>query len=747
MKGDFSRWTFDPGKHYHGVLKQQGRVDLDADWNEQGAIVEHRVETETVDVVGQSGAPLGNAGFVISAAGGKTLAISAGRAYVDGILCENETAALAFTAQPDFPGFALPTVPGIYVAYLKVWLRHVTALDDPHIREDALGGPDTCTRSRTVWQVGLLQPKVTGNISCATSLPEWDALIAASTGMLAAQSVPDPKSTDPCVIPAKAGYRSLENQLYRVEVHDAGPAGQATFKWSRENGSVVTAWTGQSGNDLTVASTGRDAVLGFAAGQWIELTDDSHDLNFQPGTLAQITNVQNNTITIDPQTATGPTAIAGFKLNPRIRRWDSAGRIPIKSGSFLNLEDGVQVKFSDGTYSTGDYWMIPARTLKADVEWPLDAGGAPLPQLPKGIQRHFAKLAVLAFNGSAWTVTASCLPTFPPLTALAPTAAAEAGIHVTAVRFLQHNLNFLNDSDVPLALLNEGIGVFCDAPVAPHSIKRPTCFVTVDLPLFPAATTATGGATLVLANPPASTAPATGAGLTINQPTAAAVALSPIVGFQPLILLATTSLSTDNLTIRWNVGSPSVLAYLQEILVKLQAQNQDPRLLAHLTLKGNFIWGPNDRLAQMYLDGEAFGIPRLDNPDDANSIRTSLNLPRSGNGQRGGDFEMWFWLVLPVTLVSLSFAPNQVNTGGTSVGTLTLSAPAPSGGAVVTLAANTPSLATIPPSVTIAGGQVSGTFPVSGISTTSAVSQLQVTATYLQSSVAGSLTILGPPPK
>jgi len=391
MKGDFSRWTFQPGKHYHGVLKQQGRVDLDADWNEQGAIEAHRVETETIDVVGASGAPTGDAGFLLSAGpSGKTLLISAGRAYVDGILCENEQAALPIDAQPDYPGFQLPATPGIYVAYLRVWLRHITALDDSAIREDALGGPDTCSRSRTVWQVGLLQPKVTGSITCTTAMPEWDALIAASTGTLAARAEPDPTSTDPCIIPAKAGYRSLENQLYRVEIHAGSAGGQATYKWSRDNGSVVTTWIGQTGNDLAVSSTGRDGVLGFAAGQWVELTDDTHDLNFQPGTLAQITNVEDNTITIDPATATGPTAFASFPLHPRIRRWDSAGAVPVNAaGNWLNLEDGVQVLWSGGSYATGDYWLVPARTVKADVEWPQDGSGNPLPQAPKGIQRHF----------------------------------------------------------------------------------------------------------------------------------------------------------------------------------------------------------------------------------------------------------------------------------------------------------------------------------------------------------------------
>ncbi|MEI6900677.1 MAG: DUF6519 domain-containing protein, partial [Bacteroidota bacterium] len=35
MKGDFTRSTFNKEKHYHDVRMQQGRVMLDADWNEQ----------------------------------------------------------------------------------------------------------------------------------------------------------------------------------------------------------------------------------------------------------------------------------------------------------------------------------------------------------------------------------------------------------------------------------------------------------------------------------------------------------------------------------------------------------------------------------------------------------------------------------------------------------------------------------------------------------------------------------------
>src|SRR5436305_4333918 len=66
MQGDFSRLTFDPRKHYRGVRMQQGRVQLDADWNEQIDILNYFFETQLKDILGSSGAPQATAGFKIT---------------------------------------------------------------------------------------------------------------------------------------------------------------------------------------------------------------------------------------------------------------------------------------------------------------------------------------------------------------------------------------------------------------------------------------------------------------------------------------------------------------------------------------------------------------------------------------------------------------------------------------------------------------------------------------------------------
>jgi hypothetical protein len=318
---------------------------------------------------------------------------------------------------------------GVFQAYLDVWQRHLTALEDPSLREKALGGPDTATRTQTVWQVKLLKAdNADGTTTCLSPLN-----LPKSTGQLKAQTKQVATPPDPCVVPESAGYRGLENQLYRVEIHQGGQAGTATFKWSRENGSVVTRWIGQDSSNsarLIMESPGRDAVLGFSAGDWVELTDDLRELWGLPGTLVQVETVEGQTITVKAGSATGTLSFADFQGNPKIRRWDhNKGSAPdpknavltVEEEKWIDLEQGIQVWFEKGEYRMGDYWLIPARTANADaqsgqIEWPQDESNNPLLQPPHGIQHHYCPLAVLTWNGKAFTDITDCRRLFPPVT-------------------------------------------------------------------------------------------------------------------------------------------------------------------------------------------------------------------------------------------------------------------------------------------------------------------------------------------
>lgn len=446
MKGDFTRDTFSLEKQYQAVLMQQGRAQLDADWNEQAAIAVRRDETTARDIAGRCGGPKGGAAFAVMLHGpdGKMAPagdfyLSAGRYYVDGIQCELEKP-VRFSKQKN-RGFLDEKNETIregkrYLLYLDVWRRHVTALEDPAIRETALGGPDTASRVQTVWQARLLElsgEEAEGAL-CGNTFPSFDKATAASTGTLAAYTKPEDAKPSPCAVPAGAGYTGLENQLYRVEIHQPGTAGKATYKWSRDNGIVAAAVLGVDGNRITVSTLGPDEALGFARDQLVELIDDTLELEGKPGQLVRIAEIPTGgrTIVLENAVAAPLAGLDAAQLalrHAKVRRWDGTGTVPNEGAR--KLESGIAIQFSPDpkrTYRTGDYWLIPARAATAesptgDIEWPQD-GGAPAFMRPHGIRHHYCKLALLRAKaptekgkrGLNYLEHTDCRCLWPPLT-------------------------------------------------------------------------------------------------------------------------------------------------------------------------------------------------------------------------------------------------------------------------------------------------------------------------------------------
>src|SRR5580700_11378200 len=94
MSFDNSRFTFSPWNDYLGVVMQQGRVQLDSDWNELIAELTRRIQAGTMDILGLTGIPSTTPyAFrvtpTVDSSGGRHLSIGCGRIYVDGILAEN----------------------------------------------------------------------------------------------------------------------------------------------------------------------------------------------------------------------------------------------------------------------------------------------------------------------------------------------------------------------------------------------------------------------------------------------------------------------------------------------------------------------------------------------------------------------------------------------------------------------------------------------------------------------------------
>ena len=467
MSFDNSRFTFDPWNDYCGVVMEQGRVQLDSDWNEWLAQLQRRIQAGTLDTVGRAVYPATTPNaFKITASSdssGNHLTIGAGRMYVDGLLAENHgpsaraqwdpalaeasgapqppggaAVAVDFTKQPYLPGAALPKGNGPFLAYLDVWRRPVTYLQDSELVDKAVG-VDATGRLQTVWQVKLLDAGSVKGASCdsVTSLADWQALLAPPAGRLT-NGVASLSQSGPCCLASNTGYTGMENQFYRVEIHrGGGPSGKqvATFKWSRDNASVITGVSGistvtnsagNSASQLTVDSLGRDQVLGFAPGQWIEITDDVQELNGEAGELHLIDSIDaaSRTITLDATVSAADFPVTSGKTDPRrhtrLTRWDQSGKvykddgvtvwtdlgaagssgdIPVPpAGTKLILENNITVAFdlnpSTGSFRVGDFWTFSARTADGSID-PLSRA------YPRGIHHHYAQLAVVTFPSSA----------------------------------------------------------------------------------------------------------------------------------------------------------------------------------------------------------------------------------------------------------------------------------------------------------------------------------------------------------
>jgi hypothetical protein len=701
MSFDKSRSTFNPWRDYFGVVMQQGRVQLDSDWNEWLAEFARRIQAGTLDILGLGGVPLTTPyGFKINAyidsSNAPHITIGVGRIYVDGLLAENhgvrslaqwDPALAEWSGAPQIPGVtevdidysSQPYLPGAAITlaqvtgkqllvYLDVWQRDVTYLEDPDLVEKAVG-IDTTGRLQTVWQVKLVD--VTGDsVTCSTpdaAIAPWAAIIQPSTSELTNGLVAS-ASSGPCSVGPASGYSGLENQLYRVQIHQGGTASPiplasptagttATFKWSREDASVATAVTaissvtnsvGNQASQLTVQSMGRDQVLGFTAGDWIEITDDFQELNGQAGELHQIDSINSTakTITLDSTVSATNFPLTNGQTtasrHTRIQRWDQSGTILLSddstpwvdldatvstggvigsagipvppSGTVLLLENGITVAFDPpgNTFQTGEFWTFAARTADGSIETLTTVP-------PFGIHHHYCRLGSVDFSSAIPSVT-DCRQLFPPL--------ANPSVHVSSVYVGSTPLS--NNGTISIqALVANGISVNCDAPIDPSILTAqsagpncPICAVNIDLP----APAASGG------------------------------------GFSPLVLQATVSVGPSN-TIKWMPSFPST--DVQTALEALLTPGGTP-VLAHLTLKGNFIW--------------AQGNP-------------NVYLNANGDGRRYGNFEMWFWVISqpPVTLsaTSVVFATPQlvgspitqnITMTNNTTAALTISSIAPSAG-------------------------------------------------------------------
>ncbi|HMQ31030.1 MAG TPA: DUF6519 domain-containing protein [Chloroflexaceae bacterium] len=447
--------------------------------------------------------------------------------------------------------------------------------------------------------------------------------------------------------------------------------GAARFKWSRDNAAFAVAVTAVSADrfTLTLAALGRDEATALRELDLVEVGDDASDLGPASGHLTYLDgdpDPDRFTVTLaDPLPS-------GYQLDRhlKLRRWDgqgiaSAGRGDIATPE-LNLGDGVRVVFGGADLRPGDYWQFAARSADGSVE-PLAA--AP----PRGIERGYCPLALVRWLAGGelpgLVIEADYRIPFLPL--------AERAVRLNAVRTgVGAALELANDGDVHADDLAQGVQLVCSEPIRKLSILgKPVVSVTLEVP-FP-----TSDADQQLWG-------------------------APRVGTLPLTLDGDLASAGERDEVIFWRPSEAAQAGIVQIFQRI---GREARLLARLRARGNFIWS-DSRGARLYLDGETFGQPGLD-PED---VSVHLRLP-TGDGRRGGDFELWFYLIAPTNLSPLVdqvvIEAETVVGGAATQGSVTLTIPASAGGAQLAISSDNPAVS-VPQSVVVAEGANGATFAI-----------------------------------
>jgi hypothetical protein len=388
--------------------------------------------------------------------------------------------------------------------------------------------------------------------------------------------------------------------------------------------------------------------------------------------------------------------------------------VPATNDGFIELEGGVEVRFEPGRYETGDFWLVPARTATGDVAWPFTEPqppegivhhycrlglvtfdgnrfttvqdcrelfppmteltslfyiggngqvGTPSQPLPHrlevgvangqrpvpGATVHFAVTegtgtlqpgkttldVITDANGVAsceWRLGVAPESQRVEATLLGPAKqpvhlpvhfnasfcedAQDPGIQIQKVLFTD-GTTLENDTDVTVDQLAAGFDLVCSADIAAGTVTRATCFLTLEVP-FP-----------------------------INS-TDTTLWGTQLIGYQPIVLAALPQISGS--TINWRPTVPAGAWLTDDLFQKLSTLNRPSRVLARLSILGNFVW--QALKPDLFLDAEVFGMRELPSAAEPTHVR----FP-SGDGRRGGRLDMWFWAVPSITI---SISPDSV---------------------------------------------------------------------------------------
>jgi hypothetical protein len=474
MGSDRARISYDPSRKWRGLVAQQGRVTVEADWNEAAAIEAVEDRAVTLDVVGPVGTPDG--GYAVTATGpgsppasgsppGSTegdLSVGPGTLYLGGERLDLDTA-VDLANQPDWldaatgtlwaapspPPASPPAGSANELVYLLAIEQEVSAVEDPALADVALGGPDTMQRLRVLQRFVRWPTQAT---SCDQAWSEVQSAWAgiglkldpasmrlASAAALQVGFVTEPAPPSACQPVATGGYLGAENQLIRVQVASVDANGVPTIVWGFDDATfmyeLTSAQPDSSGHlVLTLATAPVDSYHNPVTGQAVELLRDAASLT--PDTPGSATADGFIAAAAGPvfalthgyDSSSGTVAVAGSlpagyqgAKQLYLRVWQ--GSMPAPAGTPVTLTGagattGVTVTLSSagGKFHPGDFWRFALRPSVPNLIYPARYGVAAQP--PDGARVLACPVGLVTWPAQGAPTVTSCIPTFDNLVEL-----------------------------------------------------------------------------------------------------------------------------------------------------------------------------------------------------------------------------------------------------------------------------------------------------------------------------------------
>ncbi|SCX79794.1 DUF6519 domain-containing protein [Nitrosospira sp. Nsp13] len=459
MTADISRHSLRPNQKFTGVVRQQGRLPLDADETEAGDIATLMLRQALVETICTKGSPddgFSVARVVVTTEGALNFSLMPGSFYLGGVRIATEEMKYAF--QPDWQTFVLDAaesdVPSdgtrTDLVWLHAWEQTVTATEDAELFERALGGVDTTARRRVMFRVHVLpdvpdtcQEALTALISreFPKGTLEADGCTVVSNTRLTIDFTQLAPLEDLCRPSAQAGFLGARNESFRIQITAPG-----RFVWGRDNAAPlyrvqIEAHTDSRRRRIIFLTLPRDEFGWPLAGmtvellRWGALLDNGEKVAEPTGLLLRVMNgfdPADSSILVSGDvpiawdewftTEAGEEAInsrddASVNKYFFLRVWTGGGDAdvvdyPVVVGTPVELGDtGLTAEFSD-IGMQGDYWIVSARpnTPTEVTPWALLAK-AP----PAGPLRLIAPLALLPWTKSTPGSPLDCRHRFRPL--------------------------------------------------------------------------------------------------------------------------------------------------------------------------------------------------------------------------------------------------------------------------------------------------------------------------------------------